>query len=69
MHSLNHAVLVQSVAAERAEPPATAVRALPRRPRTRAPAYPVPRGRTAFATGRPRAPASDHEMARRAVAP
>ena len=63
MHSLNHAVLGHTVAAERAgRPTSRAIR--PVRPE-RPPNTPF-RGRVAFATGR-LARRLDHEMARRAV--
>ena len=63
MHSLNHAVLGHTVAAERAGRP-TSRAVVPRRPE-RPPSTPI-RGRVAFATGR-LARRLDHEMARRAV--
>ena len=63
MHSLNHAVLGHTVAAERAGRPHGRAE-FPRRPE-RPPNTPF-RGRVAFATGR-LARHLDHEMARRAV--
>ncbi len=63
MHSLNHAVLGNVVAAERAGRPHGRAE-FPRRPE-RPPNTPF-RGRVAFATGR-LARRLDHEMARRAV--
>ena len=63
MHSLNHAVLGHTVAAERAGRPHGRAE-VPRRPE-RPPNTPF-RGRVAFATGR-LARRLDHEMARRAV--
>ena len=64
MHSLNHAVLGNVVAAERAGRPSVFAQP-PQRPE-RPPNLPV-RARVAFATGR-LARALDREMARRAVA-
>ena len=63
MHSLNHAVLGHTVAAERAGRPHGRAE-FPHRPE-RPPNTPF-RGRVAFATGR-LARRLDHEMARRAV--
>ena len=63
MHSLNHAVLGQVIAAERAARPTVRAK-FPRRPE-RPPNTPF-RGRVAFATGR-LARRLDHEMARRAI--
>ncbi len=63
MHSLNHAVLGNAVAAERAGRPHGRAE-FPRRPE-RPPNTPF-RGRVAFATGR-LARRLDREMARRAV--
>ena len=63
MHSLNHAVLGNVVAAERAGRPHGRAE-FPQRPE-RPPNTPF-RGRIAFATGR-LARRLDHEMARRAV--
>jgi hypothetical protein len=64
MHSLNHAVLGNVVAAERADRPVFRAY-LPKRPE-RPPNVPM-RGRAAFAAGR-LARRLDREMARRAVA-
>ena len=63
MHSLNHAVLGHTVAAERAGRPHRRAE-IPPRPE-RPPQTPI-RGRSAIATGR-LARRLDHEMARRAV--
>ena len=63
MHSLNHAVLGNVVAAERADRPRGRAE-FPRRPER--PPNTRFRGRVAFATGR-LARRLDHEMARRAV--
>ena len=63
MHSLNHAVLGNIVATERADRPRGRAE-FPRRPE-RPPNTPI-RGRVAFATGR-LARRLDREMARRAV--
>ena len=64
MHSLNHAVMGNTVAAERAGRPM--VRAVQARRPERPPSLPI-RARLAYATGRV-AGRLDREMARRAVA-
>jgi hypothetical protein len=63
MHSLNHAVLASTTAAERS---LHSARRAPRRPRPERPPSPPIRGRAAYAAGR-LARRLDREMARRAV--